>query len=134
MDMRSYMKNSEKLTLVQPMTIEELHGLMTQYAYAMPGRFELKKGLMGASIKFDEYLETEPVIKVKGSVVTVSKSTVSSGVSINGMDLGAPKRMAQQAQAFQEGGLGKAITGGQEYFLKVIETMKWLLQNRMAAG
>jgi len=132
MDMRTYMKNTDKIELRDPLSIEDLYNLMAQYWQSMPGRFEVKKSLFGTAIVFDEFMSIEPRITVKGNMVIVGKSKTSTEVSVMGISPSAIKHTQQQAQAAQQGGLSKAFTGGQDYFLRVCEAMRWLLGSRMA--
>jgi len=131
MSLKEMTKTVEKFTLREPISLEELHGLMVQSGIEFPGKFKLKKGLFGKSIVFDVIMQTQPRIKVKDDVVIVRKVRSSTRVSVGGMPGIDIKATQQRVQAAKEGGLGKAFTGGIDYFLNVIEAMRGLLQNRM---
>lgn len=131
MDLKTMQKSSEKFTLRDSITLDELHGLMTQNDAEFPGRFKLKKGLFGKSITFDVVMQTLPKVTVKDNLVTVRRFRSSSTVSVGGMPAMDFKAMSQTSDAIKSGGLGKAVTGGQEYFLSVCDAMRALLANRV---
>jgi len=131
MGLKEMSKTVEKFTLREPITLEELHGLMVQGGIAFPGNFKLKKGLFGKSITFDVLMQVQPRVTVKENVVIVRKVQSSTKVSVGGGPSIDIKATQQRAQAVKEGGIGKAFTGGIDYFLNVIEAMRGLLQSRM---
>ena len=73
MDMNVLTKTVEKITLNEAMTLEQLYELMTQNIDKMPKGFKLKKGLMGKSILFDVFMQTQPKITVKDNLVTIRR-------------------------------------------------------------
>ena len=131
MGLKEMTKAVEKFTLREPISLEELHDLMVQSGIEFPGKFNLKKGLFGKSIVFDVVMQIQPRVKVKDNVVIVRKTQRKSTVSVGGMPGVDIKATQQRIQAVKEGGLGKAFTGGIDYFLNVIEAMRELLQSRM---
>ena len=121
----------EKFFLKDPISLEELHELMVQCENTFPGRFRLKKGLFGKSIVFDLYMNIKPRISVKDNVVKVSMIQQSTKVSAGGMPSIDIKATKQRIQAAKEGGLGKAFTGGPDYYNGVLDATRELLQSRM---
>ena len=130
MDLKSMSKVVEKLVLHDSISLEELHNFMEQTGISFPGKFKLKKGLFGPYIGFDTFMQVQPRIKVKGNTVVIRKINVSTQVGVGGMSIDI-KATQQSIGAVKEGGLGKAISGGQEYFLSVIEKTRELLKSRM---
>ena len=130
MDFKSMTKVKENFTLRDSISLEELHNLMNQGGIQFPGIFKLKKGLFGPYICFDTFMQIQPIIKVKNNIVKISKVNISKQVGIGGMSIDINDAQ-QRIQAAKTGGLGKAVMGGQEYFLNVIEKMRELLQSRM---
>ena len=130
MGLKEMTKTVEKLTLREPLSIEELNDLMVQNATAFPGNFKMKKGF-GKKIAFDVLMAIQPIVTVKGNVVIVKRIQNSTRVSVGGGPSVDRKAIQQRVQAAKEGGLGKAITGGVDYYLNIVEVMRWLLQNRM---
>lgn len=117
----------QRVTLKDPMTIEALHQLLTdRWNPEIPGEFKLKKGLLGKSIKFGVYMKIQPVVTVKGNVVTIRKT--ESSTNVGGVDF---KNMSQTISAAKEGGLKKAVTGGIDYYIAVTGAVKEILQDRM---
>ena len=117
----------QRIKLKDPITIEDLHKLLTEKWNAeIPGKFELKKGLFGKSIRFDIYMKIRPVVTVKGNVVTVRKT--ESSTTVGGVDF---KNMSQKKAAFKEGGVKKALMGGIEYYITVANTVKEILKDKM---
>ena len=113
MDMKALSKTVEKFTLAEPMTLEELHQLMTQrWTAELPGRFKLKKGLLGKSITFDVYMQTQPRVTVKGNLVTVRRISNSTKVSVGGSPGIDFKDMKQRVTVAREGGINKAASVG----------------------
>lgn len=131
MSLKELSKTSEKFQLSEPITLEELHDLMVQNQEAFPGKFKLKKGLFGASISFDVFMNVKPFIKTKENTVTVRKMQSSTKVGVGGMNIDI-KATQQAMSAAKEGGIGKAVTGGQDYFLQVIEAVGAVLKDRLA--
>ena len=128
MDFKSAAKTVEKFTLAQPISIEELHALMTQrWGEGLPGGFKLKKGLMGPSIGFDTYMQTAPKVTVKDNVVTVRR--IGKSTQVGGVDF---KDSLQRSKALKDGGIQAAAFGGQEYFLGVCDRMREVLADRLA--
>ena len=117
---------SEKITLKNPVTLDELFGLMTAAETTFPGKFKLASGLFGKSIAFDVYQNVKVKVTVKENVVKVSRS--NSSAKVGGIDV---KATAQRIDAMKEGGVGKALTGGLDYFKNVRESMKALLADRI---
>ena len=130
MGLKEMTKTVEKFTLREPISIEELNDLMVQNATGFPGNFKLKKGL-GKSIVFDVLMTIQPIVTVKGNVVVVKRIQNSTKISIGGGPSVDRKAVQQRVQAAKEGGLGKAITGGVDYYLNIVEVMRGLLQSRM---
>ena len=120
----------EKFELRDPIALNELFNLMMQSGIEFPGKFRMKKGLLGPYIGFDTYMTVQPRVKVKGNRVTVRKinSSMHFGVGRVSVDV---KTTSQRIQAAKTGGLGKALTGGPEYFINVIEKMHELLKSRL---
>ena len=131
MSLKEMTKTAEKFTLREPITPEELFDLMNRGGIVFPGMFRLKKGLFSKSIVFDVVMQIQPRVKVKDNVVIVRKIRSSTKISVGGMPGVDIRATGQRLQAAQEGGLGKAFTGGIDYFLNVIEAMRALLQNLM---
>jgi len=131
MDMKTMQKTVEKIVLQEPITLEELHELMKQNSENMPGKFKFKKGLFGKSILFDVFMQTQPRITVKENTVTVRRMGNSTSVGVGNMPAMDFKAMKQTAQAVKGGGLGKAVSGGAEYFVSVCDAMVELLQTRV---
>jgi len=126
MDLKAMVKTVEKFVLRDPVSLDELHALMEQSKDKFPGKFKLKKGLFGASVAFDTYMQIQPRVKVKDNTVIVRK--VQSSTKVGGIDI---KATQQASQAAKSGGLGSVVTGGPEYFLKVCDAMRELLKSRM---
>lgn len=127
MNMDVMKKNVEKITLKEAMTLEELYDLMKANQEELPGKFKLKKGLMGKSINFDVFMQTQPKVTVKDKVVTIRRMGSSTKVGVGSMPSMDIKNMKQQFQAVKEGGIKKSITGGAEYFVGVCNAMVELL-------
>jgi hypothetical protein len=126
-EMKEMSKTVEKFTLRDPMTLDELFELMTRrWTADMPGKFKLKKGLFGKSIKFDLYMQQLPVVRVKGNVVTVRRQQQST--TVGGVDI---KDAKQRMAALKEGGLKKAALGGAEYFAGIRDAMREILKDKM---
>ena len=125
------MMKPEKFILKDSISIEELHESMTQYETIFPGRFRLKKGLFGKSIVFDIYMTVLPKISVKKNIVKTSVSQRSTSVKVGNLPKIDIKATQQTIQATKEGGLGKAITGGPDYYHSITDALRELLQGRM---
>ena len=121
----------EKFFLKDPIALEALHELMVRNETAFPGKFRLKKGLFGKSIVFDLYMNIKPIIRVKDSMVKVSSIQQSTTVSAGGMPGIDIKATKQRIQAAKNDGIGKAFTGGPDYYNAVISAMRELLQGRI---
>ena len=131
MSFKEMTKTVEKFTLREPISLDELFDLMNGSGIVFPGKFKLKKGLFSKAIVFDLIMQIQPRVKVKDNVVIVRKVRSSTKISVGGMPGVDIKATGQRIQAAQEGGLGKAFTGGADYFLNVVEAMRGLLQNLM---
>jgi len=130
MDLKAMSKTSEKITLREPITLDELNDLMVKNAAMFPLNFKLKKGLFGKSITFEVYMNVQTNVKVKDNIVTVRRMQSSTSVGVGGMSVDV-KATQQRAAAVKEGGVGKAFTGGVESFLGIIEALKEMLKPRM---
>ena len=131
MTIKEMAKVVEKFELRDPISLDELYNLMTQGGIEFPGKFRKKKGfLFGPYIGFDTYMNVQPRVKVKGNRVTIRKinSSAQIGVGRTHIDI---KATGQRIQAVKTGGMGKALTGGQEYFFNVIEKVRETLKSRM---
>ena len=128
-EMKEMLKNPIKIELSAPMTIEELFDLMQQNAAAIPGQFELKKGLMGKTIVFGIYMQEKPVISVKGNTVKITRMTDKTEVKVMGVG-GDIANMKERAAALKEGGLKAMAMGGHEYFYNVRVSIAELLKSR----
>ena len=131
MSFKEMTKTVEKFALREPVSLEELNDLMVQSGIEFPGRFKLKKGLFGKSIIFDVLMQIQPRVTVKDNMVIIRKVRSSTKVSVGGMPGVDIKATKQRIQAAKEGGLGKAVSGGLDYYTNVIELMRGLLQSRM---
>lgn len=131
MDMRSLSKTVREFTLREAITIEELYQLMMERSGAFSGPFKLKKGLFGKSIKFAVVMQVQPVIKVKDKVVTARAISNKTEVSVGGGPSMDFKDIRQRAAALKEGGLGKALMGGQERFHQICDELQSILAERM---
>lgn len=127
MDMDVMKKSVEKITLKEEMTLGQLYDLMKENKDIMPGEFKLKKGILGKSINFDVFMQTEPRITVKDNVVTVRRMGKSTEVGIGNMPSMDFKDMKQRLKAVKDGGIKKSVTGGAEYFVGVCNAMVELL-------
>lgn len=127
MSMEVLTKSVEKITLTEAMTLEQLYDLMTNNQEKLPGKFKLKKGMLGKSINFDVFMQVEPRITVKDNVVTVRRVGKSTEVGIGNMPSMDFKDMKQRFSAVKEGGIKKSVTGGAEYFVGVCNAMVELL-------
>ena len=125
------MMRPEKFILKDPISLEELHELMIQNETAYPGRFRIKRGLFGKSIVFDIYMTIKPSISVKDNIVKIRALQQSSSVKVGNMPSIDIKATKQVLQATKEGGLGKALTGGPEYYNSIADALRELLQGRL---
>ena len=126
MDLKEMSRNPQKITLKEPMTIEELYSLMTEkWTPEMPGPFKFKKGLFGKSIKFSIYMQIVPTVKIKNNVVIIRRNQQST--TVGGVDI---KDMSQRMSALKEGGLKKAAMGGMEYFISICNAFREILKDR----
>ena len=123
-------KSSEKFTLRQAITLEELFALMEKNLDpAFANKFKLKKGLFGKSIAFEVYMTILPKISIKNNIVTVRKVSSSTQVGVGGLPSVDLKASKQTTEAVKSGGLSKAATGGSEYFLAICDAMRNLLKD-----
>ena len=112
-----------KLKLREPISIEDLYDLMLKsQAVNLPGKFKLKKGLLGRSIQFDVYLNVQPTITVKDNKVTIRHIEKSS--SIGGIDF---KSLAQRVDGLSKGDMST----GTDYFSAVCDIIQELLKDRL---
>ena len=126
MNLKEMSRNPQKITLKDPMTIEDLYSLMTEkWTPEMPGPFKFKKGLFGKSIKFNIYMQIVPTVKVKDNLVIIRRTQQST--TVGGVDI---KDMSQRMSALKEGGLKKAAMGGMEYFVNICEALREILKDR----
>ena len=132
MGFKEMSKSVEKYTLSASITIDELYSLMAErWGEGMPGKFKLKKGLFGKRVLFDVYMQIQPRVTVKENVVTVRKTQKSTKVGIGGGPMMDIKDMKQRAAALKEGGIKKAMFGGQEYFNNVCDALREVLKDKM---
>ena len=131
MDMKTMQKTVEKLTLREPMTIDELRTLLGE-KWTGPGNYQFKKGLFGKSIQFDTIMQIQPRVSIKENVVTIRKIKSSTKVGIGGGPMIDYKDAKQRKDAAKEGGLKAAMFGGHENFQAVCEKIKELLADRIA--
>jgi len=131
MTLKEMSKTVERFNLRQAITIEELYSLMYYSGITFPGPYVLKKGLFGSKIIFNTYMQVQPRLKVKNNLVIVRKAQRRTTVAVGGMPSLDVRATRQRIEATREGGIGKAFTGGIEYFLNVIEAVRYLLQPRM---
>lgn len=127
MNMDVMKKSVEKITLKEEMSLDQLYDLMKENQEELPAKFKLKKGLMGKSINFDVFMQTEPRITVKDKVVTIRRMGSSTKVGIGSMPSLDYKDMKQRVKAVKDGGIKKSVTGGAEYFVGVCNAMVELL-------
>jgi len=130
MDMKAMKKSVEKIVLKDPITLEELYELMKGNSDKFPGKFKFKKGLFGKSILFDIFMQVQPRVTVKENRVTVRRMGNSTTVGVGNMPAMDFKALKQSAQAVKGGGLGKAVSGGAEYFVSVCDAMVDLLKTQ----
>lgn len=131
MDMRSLSNTVRKYTLREPMSPEALYQLMMDRGGAFPGPFKLKKGLFGKSIQFGVVMQLQPVIKVKDNVVTARAVSNSTKVGIGSMPEMDFKSIKQRTAALKQGGVGKALLGGQQNFHQICDVLQDILADRM---
>lgn len=128
MDMKVLQKSVEKIELNQAITIEELYDVMIENSDKLPGKFKLKKGLMGKAILFDVFMQTQPRITVKDNTITIRRIENKTSVGIGNLPSMDFKDIKQRTKAVKEGGFSKAISGGAEYFTSVCDSMIELLE------
>lgn len=121
-------KTVEKINLKEVMTIEQLYDLMKENSEKLPEKFKLKKGVLGKSIHFEVVMQTDPKVTVKDNIVTIRRVGNSTEVGIGNMPSLDFKDLKQRTKAIKEGGLGKAISGGADYFASVCDAMVDLLK------
>lgn len=127
MNMDQLTKSVEKINLKKAMTLDELYDLMMKNSTELPGKFKLKKGMMGKSILFDVKMQMQPRITVKDNLVTIRKMGKSTKVGMGEMPSMDFKDLKQRTKAVKEGGFKKAVTGSQDYFVEVCDSMVELL-------
>lgn len=120
-------KTVEKINLKEDMTLEELNDFMMKNAESLPAKFKLKKSFMGKAILFDTNMQVQPRVTVKDKEVTIRLMGNSTSVGIGNMPSMDFKDLKQRAKAVKEGGIGKAVTGGNEYFISICDAMVELL-------
>ncbi len=128
MNMDVMKKSVEKINLKEAMTVEDLYKIMQENSEALPGEFKLKKGLLGKSIDFKVYMQTQPHVTVKDNIVTVRRLGNKTKVGIGGMPSIDYKNLKQSVKAVKDGGLGKSVTGGAEYFVNICNAMVDILE------
>lgn len=131
MDINVLKKTTEKITLKDPMTIEELYELMMQNSDKMPGKFKFKKGLLGKSIMFDVFMQNQPRITVKDDLVTIRRMGNKTSVGIGDLPSMDFKAIKEGFEAVKDGGISKVVSGGAEYFVSVCDAMLALLSNNI---
>ena len=100
-----------RFALREAMSLETLFELMQKRKSGFPGRFALRKRLLGpARIKFDVFLTIQPVVSVRDDMVIVRRKQVNSSIPVFDAE-------------------GSDITGGQEYFTAVYRTIEDILKN-----
>ena len=133
-------KTKESIVLREPVSLDGLYNLMEQDKARLPGEFKLEKGLLGASIVFDKYMNIGAKVSVKESTVTVSRTEQNKSVSRqqggkNRMSFNQMSDFVQSTQsvinAVQTGEFGDDLTGGLNYFQSICDAMRELLQNRI---
>lgn len=129
MNMDIMKKTVEKIELKKSLTLEEIYQLMMESSKSFPGKFKLKKGLIGKAINFDVFMKTEPKITLKAKVVTIRRIGSTTSVGIGSMPAMNFKAIEQTVASVKDGGLGKAVTGGAEYFSQVCDAMQELLKD-----
>jgi len=129
MALKDYAKSVEKLTLRDPMTLEQLRDLMVEkWGTTPPHKYKYKKGLFGKSIMFENVMKIQPKVTIKDNVVIIRK-TQGSSMEVGGINI---KDTKQRAAAFKEGGLKSAVFGGNENFNKVVASVTELLEGKLA--
>lgn len=121
-------KTVEKIKLREEMDLNELNDIMLENTGKLPAGFKLKKGLTGKAILFDTNMQVQPRVTVKDKEVTIRLMGNSTSVGIGNMPSMDFKDLKQRAKAVKEGGIGKAVTGGNEYFISVCDAMVELLK------
>ena len=136
MDMEIIRKKKEKLTLRDPLSLEELFSIMEAAKDQFPGAFQLQKGLFGSAITFDKYMNFGVKIKVKDALVTLLRMDPSSNSgnprSQSMEQLGKVVNAAQEIMSSMSTGVvSDELMGGPKYFAMICDTMGELLQSRM---
>jgi len=131
MDMKAMSKSSEKFTLRDPMTLEDINSLLSE-KWDGPGAFKLKKGLFGKSILFDTVMQIQPRLYVKENAIIVRKVSNSVKVGVGSGPMIDYKDAKQRVSALKEGGLKSAAFGGNDNFTSVCEKLREILQDRLA--
>jgi len=111
--------------------------LMAEDESRFPGGFRLKKGLFGASIVFDRYLDIGATVKVKKNAVVVSRVERNNNVTRNGkMNTQRAADFVQTAgsvfHAMKTGEFGDGLIGGAKYYMSIRDTMREVLKGLTA--
>jgi len=124
----SSMSGAITYKLREATTTEDLYTLLTrEWQLPLPGKFELKKGLLGTFIRFDTYMTMQPRVKVKDNVVKISRVQVET--QTNGMDV---KATAQAIDVISHGGsMMDAMMAGPEYFIRVCAEVERILHDQV---
>ena len=128
MTMELMSKNVEKIDLKEAMTLDDLYKIMQEHSDDLPGEFKLQKGLLGKSINFKVYMQAEPRVTVKDNTVTVRKMGSKTNDGSGGIPSIDYKNLKQSVKAVKDGGLGKSVTGGAEYFVNICNAMVDILE------
>ena len=131
MDLKAMTKTTEKFTLREELSLEQLYDVMMQSGIQFPSQFKLAKGLLGKAIDFEVYMQVLPKITVKNNVVTVRRTESKSTISVLGSPSVDLKAQRQGRDAAKQGGFMKSITGGQDYFNDICDLMRIALQSRI---
>lgn len=129
MDMKVLQKTVEKIVLKEPISLEKLYELMIENQEKMPGKFKLKKGIIGKSILFDVFMKTQPKITLKENTIIIRRVGNTTSVGVGNMPAMDFKAIKQSVQAVKEGGLSKSVSGGAEYFGNVCNATREILKN-----
>ncbi|MDY0236600.1 MAG: hypothetical protein RBR71_11245 [Gudongella sp.] len=121
-------KTVEKINLKEEMSLEELNDFMMENTEKLPAKFKLKKSIIGKAILFDTNMQVEPRVTVKDKEITIRYMENSTSVGIGNAPSLDFKDLKQRAKAVKEGGFGKAVTGGPEYFISICDAMVELLK------
>jgi len=131
MDMKEMSKSSEKMTLRDAMTLEELRDILAAN-WDGPGKFKYKKGLFGKSLQFDTVMQIQPRVTIKDNTLIVRKIKNSTKVGVGGGPMIDYKDTKQRLAAAKEGGIKAAAFGGHDNFKAVCERIKEILGARVS--